>query len=52
MRWDRFELSMLKDVVVCVGGEALACMCRCLAEDYAAWMGGMPDLLLWNTGAC
>lgn len=40
---------MLKDVVICVGGPGLACMCQCLAEDYASWMSGLPDLLLWNT---
>lgn len=48
VRWDRFGLDMLKDVVVCVGGPGLACMCQCLAEDYSAWMSGLPDLLLWN----
>lgn len=51
VRWDRFGLGMLRDVVTCVGGPGLACMCECLAEDYAAWMSGLPDLLLWNTGA-
>jgi fanconi-associated nuclease 1 len=49
VRWDRFGLDMLKDVVTCVGGAGLACMCQCLAEDYAAWISGLPDLLLWNT---
>lgn len=41
---------MLREVVVCIGGAGLASVCECLAEDYSAWMSGMPDLLLWHTG--
>jgi fanconi-associated nuclease 1 len=26
-------------------------VCRCLAEDYAHWSGGFPDLILWNAAA-
>ena len=32
----------------CVGPLGLSVICRMLAEDYAGWRGGMPDLLLWR----
>jgi hypothetical protein len=48
--WESFQLQMLQEIVRCVGGAAMASVCGCLAEDYSAWMGGMPDLLLWNPG--
>lgn len=51
MNWDRFGIEMLREVVVCIGGHGLASVCECLADDYSAWMSGMPDLLLWHTGA-
>ena len=43
-------MDILREVVVCVGGVGLASVCECLAEDYSAWMSGMPDLLLWDMG--
>ena len=42
---------MLEAVLSCIGGAPAACVCSTLAEDYAAWLGGMPDLLLWHPGA-
>lgn len=32
----------------CLGGEALAVICRLLCEDYAARTSGVPDLIVWN----
>lgn len=34
--------------VQCLTGEALACLCRILCEDYAQRGSGIPDLFLWN----
>jgi fanconi-associated nuclease 1 len=47
VRWDRRTLNDLQEVARCVGGTALAAVCRLLAADcYGS--GGMPDLLLWR----
>lgn len=32
----------------CFKGEALACLCRVLCEDYAQRGSGVPDLIIWN----
>jgi hypothetical protein len=32
----------------CLGGTALAAVCRAYAEDFQGWCGGMPDLFLWR----
>jgi Fanconi-associated nuclease 1 len=32
----------------CFTGDALACLCRVLCEDYAQRGSGVPDLFLWN----
>ncbi len=34
--------------VQCFKGEALACLCRVLCEDYAQRGSGVPDLFIWN----
>ena len=34
----------------CFKGEALACLCRVLCEDYAQRGSGVPDLFIWNYG--
>jgi fanconi-associated nuclease 1 len=34
--------------VQCFKGEALACLCRVLGEDYGQRGSGVPDLFLWN----
>lgn len=47
--WDRQPLEELLEIVRCVGG-GLPSILGLLAEDHAGWMGGMPDLLLWNPG--
>jgi hypothetical protein len=32
----------------CLGGPALATICRMQAEDYGGTGGGVPDLFLWR----
>ncbi|KAJ1308730.1 hypothetical protein OPQ81_004421 [Rhizoctonia solani] len=49
LRWDLFENEQeLIEVVECLGGPALAAICRLLAEEYGSRGGGVPDLFLWN----
>ncbi|KZV88299.1 hypothetical protein EXIGLDRAFT_651295 [Exidia glandulosa HHB12029] len=48
LRWDMFSKEDLCEVVDCLGGRALAVMCRILCEDYAGRTSGVPDLLAWN----
>lgn len=37
--WDRHPLPELQTVAECVGGPALAAVCRLLARDHAGWQG-------------
>ncbi len=46
--WERWSPDDLSEIARCVGGPALAAVCRMLAEDHGGWRGGMPDLLLWR----
>lgn len=39
MNWDRHSLEDLTLIAGCVGGRALAAICRLLAEDYSGWSG-------------
>eukprot|EP00897_Mesotaenium_endlicherianum_P008066 jgi/Mesen1/7288/ME000373S06360 len=48
VNWERFSLEQLQTIAACIGGPSLAAVCRLLAQDYAGWSGGMPDLLLWR----
>ncbi|KAG8733061.1 hypothetical protein FRC11_008942 [Ceratobasidium sp. 423] len=49
LRWDLFENEEdLIEVVECLGGPALAAICRLLAEEYGSRGGGVPDLFIWN----
>ncbi|CAE6500685.1 unnamed protein product [Rhizoctonia solani] len=49
MRWDLFEHEdELVEIVECLGGPALAAICRLLAEEYGSRGGGVPDLFIWN----
>ena len=46
-RWgDRAD--ELAEIAGCLGGEALAAICECFAQDYGGWHGGMPDLVVWQ----
>eukprot|EP01018_Ginkgo_biloba_P025395 Gb_10162 [translate_table: standard] len=49
VNWERYSLLDLQTIASCVGGPALAAVCKLLAEDYGSWASGMPDLLLWRT---
>jgi Fanconi-associated nuclease 1 len=33
----------------CLGGQALASICRLFCEDYAGRSSGVPDLIVWNS---
>lgn len=64
VRWDLFPQEDLLEIaevredsedsfkcmtfVQCLKGEALACLCRVLGEDYGQRGSGVPDLFLWN----
>ncbi|KAI1909626.1 hypothetical protein LOZ65_006499 [Ophidiomyces ophidiicola] len=44
-----FELSDLLEIVQCFRGEALATICKVMAQEYQQRGGGVPDLFLWST---
>ena len=48
LNWD-FELEDLAELVRCFRGEALAAVCKVMAQEYKQRGGGMPDLILWRT---
>lgn len=48
VRWDLFPKEDLLEIAECFKGEALACLCRVLCEDYAQRGSGVPDLFIWN----
>ncbi|KAL4967656.1 fanconi-associated nuclease 1 [Aspergillus stella-maris] len=43
-----FPLSDLLEIASCFSGDALAAICKIMAEEYAARGGGVPDLFLWS----
>ncbi|EDN08153.1 conserved hypothetical protein [Histoplasma mississippiense (nom. inval.)] len=43
-----FELSDLVEIVQCFRGEALATVCKVMAQEYQQRGGGIPDLFLWS----
>ena len=43
-----FELNDLVEIVSCFDGEALATVCKVLAQEYGQRGGGVPDLFLWH----
>ncbi|WEW58835.1 PDDEXK family nuclease [Emydomyces testavorans] len=43
-----FELSDLIEIVQCFRGEALATICKVMAQEYQQRGGGIPDLFLWS----
>ncbi|KAK3330799.1 VRR-NUC domain-containing protein [Apodospora peruviana] len=48
LNWD-FDIQDLLELVACFDGEALAAVCKVMAQDYKARGGGVPDLVLWRT---
>ncbi|KAL8334716.1 hypothetical protein RB598_009123 [Gaeumannomyces tritici] len=49
LNWD-FALEDLAELVGSFGGEALAAVCKVMAQEYRQRGSGMPDLLLWRAG--
>lgn len=47
LNWD-FPLEDVVGLAECFHGDALALICRVLAEEYRQRGGGLPDLLLWR----
>jgi Fanconi-associated nuclease 1 len=47
LNWD-FELYDLLEIVSCFDGQALATVCKVMAQEYRLRGGGMPDLFLWD----
>ncbi|KAH1335308.1 hypothetical protein KXW98_006549 [Aspergillus fumigatus] len=43
-----FELDDLVEIVQCFRGEALATICKVMAQEYQQRGGGIPDLFLWS----
>ncbi|OKP11903.1 Fanconi-associated nuclease 1 -like protein [Penicillium subrubescens] len=43
-----FELDDLIEIVQCFRGEALATICKVMAQEYQQRGGGIPDLFLWS----
>ncbi|EEH42866.1 uncharacterized protein PADG_07686 [Paracoccidioides brasiliensis Pb18] len=43
-----FELADLVEIVQCFRGEALATVCKVMAQEYQQRGGGIPDLFLWS----
>ena len=49
VHWGRWpDAARLAAMAGCLGGAALAAICRAYAEDFQGRCGGMPDLLLWR----
>lgn len=44
-----FEIADLLDIVRCFDGEALATVCKVMAQEYQQRGGGIPDLFLWHS---
>ncbi len=47
LKW-QFELEDLAELAECFNGDALALVCKVLAQEYQQRGGGLPDLLLWR----
>ncbi|KAK5632907.1 hypothetical protein RRF57_008621 [Xylaria bambusicola] len=47
LNWD-YELEDLLELADCFDGEALATVCKVMAQDYGQRGGGIPDLILWR----
>lgn len=43
-----YELDDLLEIARCFDGEALATVCRVMAQEYGQRGGGVPDLFLWH----
>jgi Fanconi-associated nuclease 1 len=45
-----YAVGDLKEIARCFDGEALATLCKVLAQEYGQRGGGVPDLFLWRVG--
>ncbi|KAH6638367.1 hypothetical protein C7974DRAFT_391455 [Boeremia exigua] len=45
-----YDVADLREIVRCFDGEALATVCKVMAQEYGQRGGGVPDLFLWRTG--
>lgn len=45
-----FEVDDLVEIIDCFGGEALATVCKVMAQEYQQRGGGIPDLFMWHPG--
>lgn len=43
-----FSLEDLVEIARCFRGEALATICKVLAQEYQQRGGGVPDLFVWD----
>ena len=43
-----YEAEDLKEIITCFKGEALAVVCKVMAQEYQQRGGGIPDLFLWH----
>ena len=43
-----YELDDLLEIIECFPGEALATVCKVMAQEYQQRGGGIPDLFLWH----
>ncbi|TQV99781.1 fanconi-associated nuclease 1 [Cordyceps javanica] len=48
LNWD-YEIDDLVELVRCFDGDALAAICKVMAQEYRQRGGGIPDLILWRT---
>ncbi|KAJ4396773.1 hypothetical protein N0V93_000995 [Gnomoniopsis smithogilvyi] len=47
LNWD-YDVEDLIELATCFRGEALAAVCKVMAQEYRQRGGGVPDLVLWR----
>lgn len=50
VNWE-YGASDLEELLQCIGGRAMAGVCRMLAEEYRHRVSGVPDLIVWKPAA-
>lgn len=43
-----YQITDLVEIIKCFRGEALATVCKVMAQEYQQRGGGIPDLFLWH----
>lgn len=46
--WDHCDLTQLKEIVCCLGNEAISAVCERLLRHFRFTRSGFPDLLVWD----